>query len=173
MVPLSELKPHVRNCNTHSDKQIEVLANIIKMNGMRSPICVSKLSGMITRGNGRLMALKLLGVDKAPVDFQDYDDEMAEFQDLVADNEVHRASEFSLQDFDLNLKSFDLNFNELELSDFGIISPEIDFLETEKESSSSTPEQTFDIIAKCKDAEERSDLVYELQTRGIEFKARG
>jgi hypothetical protein len=42
-----------RNPNKHPDTQIKLLANIMKVQGWRNPITISKLSGFITQGAGR------------------------------------------------------------------------------------------------------------------------
>lgn len=96
LVSIKKMKPHPRNANKHSHEQIVRLAEIIEYQGMRSPIVVSNLSGYITKGHGRLAALKRLGVEKVPVNFQDYADEAQEFTDLVADNEIARWAELEM-----------------------------------------------------------------------------
>lgn len=107
MVAISELKPHPRNPNTHPDSQIKLLANIIAKTGWRSPIVVSKLSGFIVKGHGRLAAAMLLGEKFVPVDDQEYPDEAMEMSDLVADNQIASYAEMDramlkdiLQDLD-------------------------------------------------------------------------
>ena len=54
LVPVEELVKHPKNPNTHTSKQIELLAKIIKSQGFRSPIVVSMRSGVIVTGHGRL-----------------------------------------------------------------------------------------------------------------------
>lgn len=88
LVEVALLVPHPRNPNTHPDRQIELLAKIIGSQGWRAPITVSKRSGFIIRGHGRLMAAQKLGLDQAPVDYQDYNTEAEEWADLVADNRI-------------------------------------------------------------------------------------
>lgn len=61
LVSVVSLVPNPRNPNKHSDEQIKLLAKIIKYQGWRDPIVVSKRSGFITKGHGRLMAAKLNG----------------------------------------------------------------------------------------------------------------
>ena len=175
MVKLSELKPHDKNCNNHTTRQIEVLAEIIKNNGMRSPIVVSKLSGKITKGHGRLMALELLGVESAPVDHQEYVDEVAEFQDIVADNEIARHAVFDLAGFDNTLKEMDLNYNEIDLESFGLIDPDITFDSADsddKDSSEKEKEQRNEIIIKCQNTGELEELVFEFQSKGLNFEVK-
>jgi len=112
LVPLKKLKPHPKNSNKHSHEQIVRLAEIIEYQGMRSPIVVSKLSGYITKGHGRLAALKRLGLEKAPVNYQDYTDEAQEFTDLTADNEIARWAELDMEKIIENadlLEGMDLN----------------------------------------------------------------
>ncbi len=93
IVDVDALVPNPRNPNRHSDGQIRLLAKIIRHQGWRAPITVSNLSGFIVRGHGRLAAAKLLGVDLAPVDRQDYTTEAEEWADLVADNRLSELSE--------------------------------------------------------------------------------
>lgn len=93
MVPIDELVENPRNPNTHPKKQIDLLAKIIKRQGWRHPITVSNRSGFIVHGHGRLAAAKLLGVESVPVDYQDYDTEAQEWEDLLADNKIAELAE--------------------------------------------------------------------------------
>jgi hypothetical protein len=87
-----DLKPNPNNPNKHPKEQIKQLAKIIKFNGWRAPITVSKRSGFIVRGHGRLAAAKELGTTSVPVDFQEYDDDASEYADLIADNQIAELS---------------------------------------------------------------------------------
>lgn len=93
MVEIGKLVPFPRNPNKHPDKQIEMLAKIINAQGWRAPITVSKRSGYIIRGHGRLMAAQRLGLEQVPVDYQDYANEAEEYADLIADNRIAELSE--------------------------------------------------------------------------------
>jgi DNA modification methylase len=53
---------------------------------------MSKRSGFIVKGHGRLLALELLGCQDAPVDDQEYADEAMEYADMIADNELARRA---------------------------------------------------------------------------------
>ena len=89
------LVPHPQNPNKHPDKQIALLAKIIRNSGWRSPIVVSKRSGFIVSGHGRLEAAKLLNVQTVPIDVQDFKTEAEEFAHLVADNRIAELSGLS------------------------------------------------------------------------------
>lgn len=116
---LAKIVPNPKNKNKHPDKQIKVLAKIIDARGQRSPIVISKRSGFITKGHGRLLAIKMLGWDKAAIDLQNYESEAEEYADMIADNEIARYAEFDKESFleDLKIEDFDpelhglINFN--------------------------------------------------------------
>lgn len=93
MREIESLKRNPKNPNKHPEAQIKLLANIIAKSGFRSPIVVSKRSGFITKGHGRLDAAILLGMKSVPVDFQDYDSDEAEMADMVADNKIASMAE--------------------------------------------------------------------------------
>jgi len=95
MANLADLVENPRNPNKHPDSQIELLAKIIAKQGWRSPIVVSRRSGFIVKGHGRYLAAKQLGLDKVPIDEQDYQNEAAEWSDMIADN---RLSELGLME---------------------------------------------------------------------------
>lgn len=92
MVPLKELKPNPRNPNIHSKEQIEFFVKVLKYQGIRRPITISKLSGFVTRGHGLLEAIRECKTTSAPCDYQDYDSEEQEIADMIADNELARQS---------------------------------------------------------------------------------
>lgn len=112
---LHKIVPNPKNTNVHPDKQIDLLTKIIDFQGQRSPIVISKRSGFVVKGHGRLLAIQRLGWEKAAVDYQDYDSEAQEYADLEADNRIaelsHRdedkfkeqANEILGLDFDLEL----------------------------------------------------------------------
>lgn len=45
-----------RNPNTHSKEQVQLLAKIIKATGWRNNITISRQSGFVVKGHGRLAA---------------------------------------------------------------------------------------------------------------------
>ncbi|MBC8418755.1 MAG: ParB N-terminal domain-containing protein [Desulfobacterales bacterium] len=117
-VDITELVENPRNPNKHPDKQIALLAKIIRHQGWRQPITVSKRSGFIVKGHGRLQAAKVLNVEQVPVEYQDYLTEAAEYADLIADNRIAELAEpdalmidellkdVMFEDFDLELTGF-------------------------------------------------------------------
>lgn len=119
LISLDKIKPHPRNRNTHSDEQIKLLEKAIKKNGIRKPLIVSKKTDHLITGHATLQALKNLGVEKAPVDYQDFKSQKDEYRHLVADNETQRASWLNLNEFykDLDELNFDVD---IDLEEFGI-----------------------------------------------------
>jgi hypothetical protein len=99
------LDPNPANPNRHSAHQIQLLASIIQEQGWRNPVTVSKRSGLIVRGHGRLEAALLLGCPAIPVDEQDYASEAEELADLLADNRLSELAELDEDDLRRVLKS--------------------------------------------------------------------
>lgn len=120
IVPIESLKPHPKNPNKHSRDQIQRLAKIIDVQGQRAPIVVSTRCGLITKGHGRLEALKSLGWKQAAVDYQDYESEDLEYADMVADNAVSEWAEldFEMINFDVPSLGPDFDIDLLGMRDF-------------------------------------------------------
>jgi hypothetical protein len=91
--PTSDLRPNPLNPNQHSAHQLALLAKIIQEQGWRNPITVSKRSGLVVRGHGRLEAAILLGCEVVPIDEQEYASEAAELADLLADNRLSELAD--------------------------------------------------------------------------------
>ena len=96
LVKVEELIPHPKNPNTHPQSQIKILAQNIRYHGWRHPIVVSKLSGYIVAGHGRLEAARELGVSIVPVEYQDFASENNELAVLVGDNQLAELSSLDL-----------------------------------------------------------------------------
>jgi len=118
MVDVVELIPNPRNPNKHGDKQVAMLAKIIRHQGWRAPITVSKRSGFIVTGHGRLEAAKLLQVQTVPVDFQDFATEADEWAHLVADNRIAELAEIDGGELSGLLKDLESAGLDLDLSGF-------------------------------------------------------
>ena len=127
LVPLEKLVPHPRNTNRHSIEQINALAKLINAHGFRYPIVVSKRSGFIVSGHGRLDALKALKEETAPVDYQDFASEAEEFQVLTSDNEIARWAELDYQEVYKALNEIEgIDSELLGISDFNPKAIEVD-----------------------------------------------
>jgi DNA modification methylase len=120
MVSVKKLKPHPQNRNKHPDVQITRLAEILEYQGWRYPIKVSKLSGYITSGHGRLMAAQKLGLKEVPVNFQEYESVEQEYADLTADNAIALWAEIDFAAINADLPDLgpDFNIDMLGLKDF-------------------------------------------------------
>lgn len=129
MVPVSELKPHPKNRNRHPESQIERLAKIIEYQGWRYPIKVSKRSGYITTGHGRLAAAKLKGWDTVPVSYQDYDTDEQEYADVQSDNAIASWSELDLAGINLDLENLgpDFDIDWLGIQNFTLDVPSMEY----------------------------------------------
>lgn len=97
IVSIHDLKPRPGNPNEHPESQLILYAAAIKARGWREAVTVSTASGLIVAGHGALLAARKLGVDRVPVEYQDYASEEEELADLLAHN---RLAELSRTDKD-------------------------------------------------------------------------
>lgn len=116
--PLGKFVPHPRNPNKHPANQIALLGKIITAQGWRSPICVSKRSGFVIKGHGRLAAAMAAGLKEAPVDLQDYATEADEWADMIADNRLAELAEIDLPQLKDLLQDLDTGEIDMDLTGF-------------------------------------------------------
>lgn len=116
IVKIEELKENPKNPNTHSEYQIELLAEVIKKTGWRASITVSNLSGYIVKGHGRLQAAKFAGFKEVPVEYQSFKDEDEEMAALLADNKIAELAEIDEDKLKEIFNEF--NFDDLSLTGF-------------------------------------------------------
>lgn len=100
---VKEIKVNPNNRNLHTKRQIERLCKIIEYQGFRSPLIVSKRSGLLVSGHGRLMAAKKLGIKKLPVLIQDFDSEEQEYAAGVSENSIAAWSQIDLTNIHIDL----------------------------------------------------------------------
>lgn len=112
----NSLTPNPKNPNKHPRKQLTYLGKILSGNGWRSPIVVSRQSGMIVKGEGRWQAATLGGFSHIPVDVQNYDSYEHELADLVADNEIQKMAEMDKQKRFSILEELDVGSIDLEIT---------------------------------------------------------
>jgi DNA modification methylase len=120
LLPVKELRRNPKNPNIHSKEQIERLAQILEYQGWRYAIKVSRQSGFITSGHGRLEAAIHLGQSNVPVVFQDYDNDEQEYADIVADNAIASWAELNLANINTEIGNLgpDFDIDLLGIKDF-------------------------------------------------------
>lgn len=143
LVPISELKLNPNNRNIHPRAQIERLAEILKDQGWRYCVKVSKQTGMVTAGHGRIDAAVVNGWDKVPVNFQDYDSPDQEYADTIADNAVSQWAELDLSGISTDIKGLSVSFNidSLGLKDFAFEVAEKEIQEKELDENIETHQE--------------------------------
>lgn len=137
-IKISELKPYKRNARTHSDEQIEVIANSIREFGFRNPVIIDE-NNMILAGHGRVKAAQRLGLLTVPfVRWDDMTDEQKRGF-ILADNKTADLAGWDfdilqdeLQRIDLDMSEFGFDDIEIEIEDGGGIT-EDDIPEPPKE----------------------------------------
>ena len=93
MVETSKIVPNPKNANKHTTEQIQRLVKLIEYQGFRNPLIVSNRTGFLAVGHGRLEAAKIIGMEKVPVIYQDFENEAQEYAYLISDNEIARWAE--------------------------------------------------------------------------------
>lgn len=113
-----ELTPYERNAKQHPPEQIEHIANSIREFGFRQPLVIDA-DNVVVIGHGRLLAAKMLGLDKVPCTRAD-DLTEAQIKALrLADNKTNE-SEWDFGTLDGELEGLRLDFD---MSQFGFVIP--------------------------------------------------
>lgn len=165
LLNINELKAHPKNRNKHPKDQIDRLAKILKYQGWRYPVKVSKQSGFVTAGHGRIEAAKANGWTEIPVNFQDYSDEAQEYADVQADNAIASWSELDLSEINTDLGDLGPDFN---IDLLGIKNFNLDCETTEIVDKEILFEYKIEI--DCFNEQNQKEISEELEKRG--FKVR-
>lgn len=131
LIPITCLKPHPKNPNKHTAEQIVSLAKILEYQGWRYPVNVSKQSGYVVSGHGRIEAARYNGWETVPVVFQEFQNEDQEFANVVSDNSIASWAELDFATINDQIQHFDPSFD-LEL--LGIRDFKLDASEKEQTS---------------------------------------
>lgn len=116
------LKPYPGNWKSHPPAQLDRYEQVIRGNGWRRAVVISKLSGCITKGHGAWQTAKRAGLD-IPVEYQPYKNRAEEIRDLVADNKLAELA----QDDDTALAKL---LSELDTGDLSLAAVSSDELRT-------------------------------------------
>lgn len=112
------LKPYPKNAKSHSDAQVQKIANIIKEVGWTKPIVIDE-KGTILAGHGALLAAKLLALEAVPCVVKAGLSDAQKRAYVLADNRVSEDSTWNIgvleeefaaltaAGFDLSLTGFD------------------------------------------------------------------
>src|SRR5579863_6926890 len=121
---VEKLIPYARNPRTHSDAQVDQIADSILEFGFNNPILVDTQAGIIA-GHGRLLAARKLGLTEVPVIVLDHLTEAQKRAYIIADNQLAlnagwdddllRSELAALQQEDFNLDL--IGFDDRELSE--------------------------------------------------------
>jgi len=121
LVATSKLEPNKNNSRTHSDEQVKQISVSIIEFGFTNPILIDENNGIMA-GHGRLLAAKLLNIDKVPCIKLSNLSETQKKAYIIADNQLAlnagwdldllklEIDDLSKLDFDISLLGFDDDF---------------------------------------------------------------
>ncbi len=132
LVPLDTLLPYAKNARTHSDSQIDQIADSIKEFGFTNPILVDGTNGIIA-GHGRFAAAKKIGLVEVPVIDLAHLTPQQKRAYIIADNQIalnagwdesilhEELKLLELEQFDLDILGFSERELENLLEDDGLV----------------------------------------------------
>lgn len=115
---VSDLTPYARNSRTHSDIQVQQIANSITEFGFTNPVLIDHM-GEIIAGHGRVMAAVRLGLPEVPCIMLGHLSDRQKRAYVIADNKLalnagwdfnilaDEVSRLSEEDYDLDVMGFD------------------------------------------------------------------
>lgn len=129
-LPTSELVEYSRNSKLHPHEQIDQIANSISEFGNNDPIAVwhnENGEPEIVEGHGRLMALRKLGIETAPVIYLDHLTDEQRRAYAIVHNSTNMSSGFDMDKLDIELEGIvDIDMSQFDfdlgaiVDDFGI-----------------------------------------------------
>ena len=103
-IDISELSEYQGNAKEHPKKQVEQIAESIRQFGFNDPIAIDE-NGTIIEGHGRLLAARLLAMDKVPcIRLEGLTDEQKRAYTLVH-NQLTMNTGFDIQQLEIELDS--------------------------------------------------------------------
>lgn len=168
MLPTDKVIGNPRNPNTHPPSQIALLAKIISTQGWRNPIVISRRSGFVIKGHGRLAAAKLLQLESVPVEYQDYADEATEWADMIADNRIAELAETDMTMLKDLLQEMDTGAIDMDLTGFD--SETLKKMLGEAEGNI-VPKSQWLVLIEVGSESEQADVLNECMGRGWNCKA--
>jgi DNA modification methylase len=122
LVDIDSLVLNPKNNNKHPKEQIERLAKLIQYQGFRNPVVVSKRTGFVLAGHGRIEAAKIAGLKEIPTMFQEFDNEAQEYAYLTSDNAIASWAELDLSAVNTDMLDLgpDFDIDMLGIKDFVI-----------------------------------------------------
>ena len=117
-LPVEKLRPYERNARTHSDAQIDAIAESICQFGFNSPILIDDDNGVIA-GHARLAAARKLELDTVPCVRLSHLNDAQRRAYILADNRLAEMAVWdvpllSLEVGELTLEDVDLSFLDLD-----------------------------------------------------------
>jgi len=117
-LPVEKLRPYERNARTHSDAQIDAIAESIRQFGFNAPVLIDDDDGVIA-GHARLAAARKLGLDTVPCVRLSHLNDAQRRAYILADNRLAEMAVWdvpllSLEVNDLILEDVDLSFLDLD-----------------------------------------------------------
>lgn len=116
-LPVEDLIPYARNARTHSDAQVEQIANSIRTFGFNNPVLVDETNGIVA-GHGRVLAARLIGLESVPCIRLGWLSDAEKRAYILADNRIAENSGWDQAMLDAELEDLDLAGIDRELMGF-------------------------------------------------------
>ena len=118
-LPINTLTPYEGNAKEHPQEQINQIIASIEQFGMNDPIGIWGEERLIVEGHGRVLALQQMGETEAPTIRLDHMTDEQRRAYTLAHNKTTMNS-----GFDIELLNAELEDLDIDMSDFGFMSPD-------------------------------------------------
>lgn len=118
-LPIDALKPYEYNAKEHPEYQIEQIKESIRQFGMNDPIGIWGNDCVVVEGHGRLIALQEMGAEEVPTIRLDHMTDEQRRAYTLAHNKINMNS-----GFDGEILRFELEELDIDMSNFGFMSPD-------------------------------------------------
>lgn len=137
---IDSLTPYINNARTHSNEQIENIANSITEFGFTNPVLIDSDGGIIA-GHGRVMACEMLGINEIPCIRLNNLTPIQKAAYVIADNKIQMNAgwDYSLLKSELLL----LTESEIDINLMGFSANEISSIMMEREEGENDEEDEW------------------------------
>ena len=144
-VKISELKPYENNARTHSEAQVEKIANSIKEFGFINPVIIDNNYGIIA-GHGRVLGAQKLGMEEVPCLFVSDLTDTQKREYVLADNKLALDAGWDDEILKQEIKAldelnFDISLTGFDIDDFDFTKRDIEFEEDDYDVEAKLPDK--------------------------------